>query len=153
LRRHRDRATPRVAPKGSRRARRGSPDVHDQLVVTPARRMVPLPGASCDAWNQPTASDRWVGRLEPCGERSMRWKAVARSRPVLAATSLAAVGLATLPMTTDARPRGAATPIQHLVVIFQENVSFDHYFGTYPNATNGSGQPFTAARHTPSVNG
>ncbi len=25
-----------------------------------------------------------------------------------------------------------ATPIQHLVVIFQENVSFDHYFGTYP---------------------
>ena len=29
-----------------------------------------------------------------------------------------------------------ATPIKHLVVIFQENVSFDHYFGTYPNATN-----------------
>ena len=28
------------------------------------------------------------------------------------------------------------TPIQHLVVIFQENVSFDHYFGTYPVATN-----------------
>ena len=27
-----------------------------------------------------------------------------------------------------------ATPIKHLVVIFQENVSFDHYFGTYPNA-------------------
>jgi phospholipase C len=27
-----------------------------------------------------------------------------------------------------------ATPIRHLVVIFQENVSFDHYFGTYPNA-------------------
>src|SRR2546430_7600004 len=25
-----------------------------------------------------------------------------------------------------------ATPIRHLVVIFQENVSFDHYFGTYP---------------------
>ena len=25
-----------------------------------------------------------------------------------------------------------ATPIKHLVVIFQENVSFDHYFGTYP---------------------
>ena len=23
------------------------------------------------------------------------------------------------------------TPIKHLVVIFQENVSFDHYFGTY----------------------
>src|SRR5208282_5389363 len=24
------------------------------------------------------------------------------------------------------------TPIKHLVVIFQENISFDHYFGTYP---------------------
>ncbi len=29
-----------------------------------------------------------------------------------------------------------ATPIKHLVVIFQENVSFDHYFGTYPKAAN-----------------
>jgi len=27
-----------------------------------------------------------------------------------------------------------ATPIKHVVVIFQENVSFDHYFGTYPHA-------------------
>ena len=26
------------------------------------------------------------------------------------------------------------TPIKHLVVIFNENRSFDHYFGTYPNA-------------------
>ncbi|HYU74337.1 MAG TPA: hypothetical protein VEL31_16835, partial [Ktedonobacteraceae bacterium] len=25
-----------------------------------------------------------------------------------------------------------ATPVKHLVVIFQENVSFDHYFATYP---------------------
>src|SRR5260370_39468742 len=47
-----------------------------------------------------------------------------------------------------------ATPIQHLVVIYQENVSFDHYFGTYPNATNPPGQPaFTAAPGTPLVNG
>jgi phospholipase C len=35
----------------------------------------------------------------------------------------------------------AATPIKHVVVIFQENVSFDHYFGTYPHAANTSGQP------------
>ena len=35
----------------------------------------------------------------------------------------------------------AATPIKHLVVIFQENVSFDHYFGTYPNAANTDGTP------------
>jgi len=26
----------------------------------------------------------------------------------------------------------AATPVKHLVVIFDENVSFDHYFATYP---------------------
>jgi phospholipase C len=44
------------------------------------------------------------------------------------------------------------TPIKHLVVIFQENVSFDHYFGTYPNAANTSGQPFRAAKGTPKVN-
>jgi phospholipase C len=33
------------------------------------------------------------------------------------------------------------TPIKHLVVIFQENISFDHYFGTYPHAANPDGQP------------
>ena len=47
---------------------------------------------------------------------------------------------------------GTTTPIKHLVVIFQENVSFDHYFGTYPKAANTSGQPFHAAPHTPKVN-
>jgi len=26
------------------------------------------------------------------------------------------------------------TPTKHIVAIFQENVSFDHYFGTYPDA-------------------
>jgi phospholipase C len=45
------------------------------------------------------------------------------------------------------------TPIKHLVVIFQENISFDHYFGTYPNAANSDGQPFAAAPGTPSIDG
>jgi phospholipase C len=45
------------------------------------------------------------------------------------------------------------TPIKHVVVIYQENVSFDHYFGTYPQAANTSGQPFHAAKKTPTVNG
>ncbi len=40
-----------------------------------------------------------------------------------------------------------------MVVIFQENVSFDHYFATYPNAANTDGTQFTAAKDTPSVNG
>jgi phospholipase C len=47
-----------------------------------------------------------------------------------------------------------ATPIQHLVVIFPENISFDHYFATYPNAANPSGEPpFYAQWGTPNVNG
>jgi len=47
-----------------------------------------------------------------------------------------------------------ATPIRHLVVIFQENVSFDHYFGTYPVAANPAGEPeFHAMAGTPTVNG
>src|SRR5579862_9827452 len=36
---------------------------------------------------------------------------------------------------------GTTTPIQHVVVIFGENISFDHYFGTYPKALNPPGQP------------
>jgi phospholipase C len=50
--------------------------------------------------------------------------------------------------------RASATPIEHLVVIFQENVSFDHYFGTYPHAANPPGEPaFHADPHTPAING
>jgi phospholipase C len=46
------------------------------------------------------------------------------------------------------------TPIQHVIVIYGENESFDHYFGTYPKATNPPGQPrFAALPGTPSVNG
>ena len=36
------------------------------------------------------------------------------------------------------------TPIKHLVVLFSENVSFDHYFGTYPKAANTDGVKFKA---------
>lgn len=47
-----------------------------------------------------------------------------------------------------------ATPIKHVVVIYGENISFDHYFGTYPHATNAAGEPrFTPAPGTPTVNG
>src|SRR5215468_8002370 len=72
--------------------------------------------------------------------------AVAAVLPV-AATAAAAAG--------GSKPTAGetATPIKHLVVIFQENVSFDHYFGTYPNAADSSGQTFHAAGDTPTVNG
>jgi phospholipase C len=46
-----------------------------------------------------------------------------------------------------------ATPVKHVVVIFDENESFDHYFGTYPYAANTDGTPFTAKPGTPTVNG
>src|SRR6478672_11362723 len=52
------------------------------------------------------------------------------------------------------RPPATTTPIKHLVVIYQENVSFDHYFATYPNAANSPGEPrFVAKPGTPSING
>src|ERR1700681_694074 len=71
----------------------------------------------------------------------------------LAAVTAAAITL--LPAgTAFAGEGGTTTPIKHVVVIFQENVSFDHYFGTYPNALNPAGEPsFQARRGTPPVNG
>jgi phospholipase C len=59
------------------------------------------------------------------------------------------------PASAGARAEAArtATPIKHLVVIYDENVSFDHYFATYPNATNPPGEPaFQALPNTPAVN-
>lgn len=68
---------------------------------------------------------------------------------------VAAAALTLLPTgPAFAGDSSTATPIKHLVVIFQENVSFDHYFGTYPNALNPAGEPaFNARRNTPTVNG
>ena len=75
------------------------------------------------------------------------------------ATSLATLLLASqffsaaaLGVQSDDIP--TSTPIKHVVVIFGENISFDHYFGTYPHALNPAREPgFTAAPGTPSVNG
>ena len=51
--------------------------------------------------------------------------------------------------TAKAPPTTTASPIKHIVVIFDENVSYDHYFGTYPKALNTDGTTFTAATGTP----
>ncbi|HEY4410503.1 MAG TPA: alkaline phosphatase family protein, partial [Acidimicrobiia bacterium] len=69
--------------------------------------------------------------------------------------ALGSIALAVPAVTfpAHATPPATTTPIKHLVVIFQENVSFDHYFGTYPVAANTSGQPFQAAPQTPAVDG
>ena len=52
----------------------------------------------------------------------------------LAASTMLSIWLA-FP-TIAAAPPPTLTPIKHIVVIFQENVSFDHYFASYPNAAN-----------------
>lgn len=76
----------------------------------------------------------------------------------------AASALAFAPSTSAAsavKPSHTTTPIKHVVVIFPENISFDHYFGTYPNAANRPGETlqgtgvaapkFTAKPGTPKV--
>jgi phospholipase C len=77
----------------------------------------------------------------------------------LAALALIAMLLSwklTYPPVARADGFATKTPIKHVVVIFDENNSFDHYFGTYPNAqpnldgSNYFGQP---KHNTPTVNG
>jgi phospholipase C len=77
---------------------------------------------------------------------------ISRHTGLLACSALAIACQFTQPAAAqDADAAKTATPIKHLVVIFQENVSFDHYFGTYPKAANPAGEPaFTAAANTPS---
>jgi phospholipase C len=60
---------------------------------------------------------------------------------------------ATSPASSWSYVPPSSTPIKHVVVIFDENQSFDHYFGTYPYAANTDGSPFHAKKGTPDVNG
>jgi phospholipase C len=78
--------------------------------------------------------------------------------PFIGLAGLALVIGGTIGASTGAPPgqnTGGVTPIQHLVVIFQENVSFDHYFATYPYAVNPPGEPPFAPSNaeTPAING
>ena len=75
-----------------------------------------------------------------------RYRAMNKMIPALAILVCLAVFCLAAAADDKAPTQATATPIQHLVVIFQENVSFDHYFGTYPLG-------FTSASpDTPSVN-
>ena len=60
-------------------------------------------------------------------------------RSVLCSSAVLSAWLTAAPMSHAAGMR--TTPIEHVVVIFQENVSYDHYFATYPQATNPAGEP------------
>jgi phospholipase C len=84
-----------------------------------------------------------------------RWPLHVAAWPIRIAIGLAAfVLLCGRGETPAAGPSAPVTPITHLVVIFQENHSFDGYFATYPLAANPPGQPaFRPRPGTPSVNG
>ncbi|WP_406348665.1 alkaline phosphatase family protein [Streptomyces sp. NBC_00144] len=92
-----------------------------------------------------------TGRTAGPGRRAIRWGAFA------GAAALTVLGGQAPAFASPHGPghgqhggsHATATPVKHLVVIFQENVSFDHYFGTYPKAANTDGTKFTADRHTP----
>lgn len=93
----------------------------------------------------------------------MRKPTIRRSRAAFAATGAvlagagliggslvyAATGGSAETSTLSADAAATTTPIKHLVVLFGENESYDHYFGTYPKAANTDGVPFTALANTP----
>ena len=81
---------------------------------------------------------------------------VRKSLPVVLSVTLILSGCGGTPLLplnpapATVTPTTSAQVIKHVVVIFGENVSFDHYFGTYPNAANLPGESkFTAATGTP----
>jgi phospholipase C len=81
-----------------------------------------------------------------------------RTKLVALAASTILTTFATTPGFAGSSPSSPSTqtPIKHVVIIFGENESFDHYFGTYPAAENPQIQPpeprFVAADDTPSAN-
>lgn len=78
--------------------------------------------------------------------------------------SVLAAAAVLLPALTRGSDSTPTTPIKYIVVIFDENNSFDHYFGAYPNALYPAGvpatsqnpygeSPFSPLPNTPSING
>lgn len=75
-------------------------------------------------------------------------------RPISLVAVASLLGSLMPPLAVGQGGAATASPIQHIVIIFGENISFDHYYGTYPNATNPAGEPtFSPAANTPTVNG
>src|SRR5579863_3470155 len=86
--------------------------------------------------------------------KALRASTAPRKMLALLTAFTIALGPSVAPAFAAPKSGATATPIQHVVVIFQENVSFDHYFASYPNATNPAGEPqFAAQPGTPTVNG
>jgi len=78
------------------------------------------------------------------------------TRAIAVAAASAITLLPVYPLSAQSQDSSSTTtPIKHVVVIFQENVSFDHYFGTYPHAkaNNDGSKLFAGAKeNTPRVN-
>jgi phospholipase C len=84
----------------------------------------------------------------------IRASATPRKMLALLTALTTALGPSVSPAFAASQPTSKNIPIQHIVVIFGENISFDHYFGTYPTALNPKGEPqFHALPGTPTVNG
>jgi phospholipase C len=77
------------------------------------------------------------------------------AKKLVTGVSMLATLLTIAPQPAVAAGPATKTPIQHIVVIFQENISFDHYFGAYPTAANMPGEIpwYRAVPNTPTVNG
>ncbi len=75
----------------------------------------------------------------------------ARGESVAPALLMTLLFISALPQVAISSHPSQATPVQHIVIIMQENHSFDNYFGTYPTA-NGTLVDNITSRLTP-VNG
>jgi phospholipase C len=71
----------------------------------------------------------------------------------IAASLTLAIAMSSPAFAKKEKSAVTTTPIKHLVIIFGENISFDHYFATYPVAQNTELPLFKAADDTPGVNG
>jgi phospholipase C len=83
--------------------------------------------------------------------RLLRWHQ--RTGGPFAALAVSAILASSLVTQSIAKEIKTATPIKHLVIIYGENESFDHYFATYPVAKNTELPIFKPADETPSING
>jgi phospholipase C len=94
----------------------------------------------------------WKFKTEPLKEKLDMDHRFTKAMAVIAVTAMTL-----LPASVTLAQQGppTKTPIKHIVVIFQENVSFDHYFGTYPHTqkNNDSTSYFAGPNpNTPRVN-
>jgi phospholipase C len=110
----------------------------------------PLGGPARNRWRH-----RRVGLYVTVG--AVAALAAAASFSAVSLASAQTAGSVAVPATAPAGQyrvvAPTSTPIKHVVVLFDENESFDHYFGTYPNAANTDGSTFHAKPGTPKVNG